>query len=522
MLPRPPCPVLLLSGGGVAVVNGTGHNCFAFGVLRRRSVADPLPFSAPLALPSRRTLKRLIGVLGGTLAFPLLLSASPARLADAQAAKAGTSPELRVLLLESAGFRIAGDGGARLVDGTGKELLRLPPGGMVAIRSSAGRVVVDSASEGQAPLLAQPLAVGELWLVPIAHRSAAATFQLQQRRYHGRLLVRPANDLLRAINVIGVETYLPSVVGSEMPASWPLEALRAQAVAARTYALRQRNPEAPFDLKATVSSQVYKGLEAETASTRQATTTTRGLVLMYGNSLINAVFHSSSGGVTENSGDLWTRQLPYLVSVRDFDETGPVSQWKKDLAPELLAEAFAEIGGVNRIDVIASTASGRVRQARVIGPSGALVLSGAQLRSRLGLRSTMVRFEAAPFRFESRGEPGLSLAGDAQPGGPVRFSTPLGGLLGPPPPPGFQLPQQPIGLVAIGRGFGHGVGMSQWGAFALAQRGERFDQILRHYYRGAELRPFQEAVPGPLAAESGAEPGSAPWMSGTFTARDRP
>jgi stage II sporulation protein D len=476
----------------------------------------------PLPLPARPLLRRLIGALGGTLTLPLLLSATPARLTNAGPAAAGGSSELRVLLLESTGFRVAGDGGARLMDGAGKELVRLPPGGAVALRPSAGRIVVETLAEGQPEGVAQPFAAGELWLVPLASGASAATFQLQQRRYHGRLLVRPANDQLRAINVIGVETYLPSVVGSEMPASWPLEALRAQAVAARTYSLRQRNPAADFDLKATVSSQVYKGLEAETASTRQATATTRGLVLMYGNSLINAVFHSSGGGVTENSGDLWSKQLPYLVSVRDFDETSPVSQWKKDLAPEVLAQAFAEIGGVNRIDVISSTASGRVRQARVLGPSGVLVLSGAQLRSRLGLRSTLVRFEAAPFRFRNPADQGFSMAGDPQPGLPARFSTPFGTLLGPPPPPEFPLPQEPIGLVAIGRGFGHGVGMSQWGAFALAQRGERFDQILRHYYRGAELRPFKDTLPGRLATAPGLEPGSQGWISGTLAGRDRP
>ena len=433
------------------------------------------------------------------------------------------SPELRVLLLESAALRLGAEGGGRLVDGAGKEVLRLPPGGAVALRPSAGRIRVDPLPLPQETL--QPAAVlpstAELWFVPLAIGPAPATFELQQRRYRGRLQVRPANDQLRAINVIGVESYLPSVVGSEMPASWPLEALRAQAVAARTYALRQRNAAAPFDLKATVSSQVYKGLEAETPSTRQAAATTRGLVLMYGNGLINAVFHSSSGGATENSGDLWAQQLPYLVSVPDFDETGPVSQWRKELTPELLAQAFAEIGGVRRIDVIATTASGRVRQARVIGPSGVLLLSGAQLRSRLGLRSTMVRFEAAPFRFTAP-VAGLASPGDPPAGGPAPFTTPLGTLLAPPPPPQMALPAPPPGLVAIGRGFGHGVGMSQWGAFALAQRGERFDQILLHYYRGAELRPFQDPGGGPLAAAAAQPPDPATGRADRVTAWSRP
>jgi stage II sporulation protein D len=262
-----------------------------------------------------------------------------------------------------------------------------------------------------------------------------------------------------------------------MPASWPQAALRAQAVAARTYALRQRKPADPFDLSATVSSQVYKGVDAETPSTREAVLSTRGQVLMYGSSLANAVFHSSSGGATENSGDLWSQQLPYLVSVPDFDQASPVQAWQQRLEPEQLQQAFAEIGGAQRIDVLSTTSTGRVRQARVSGPSGTLVVSGAQLRSRLGLRSTMVRFELVPSELaasELAALPPLPLL-------PEQYE--VGGFQ-----PQVQLPLP--SLLAVGRGYGHGVGMSQWGALGLAQRGQSYDQILRHYYRGTELRPY--------------------------------
>jgi stage II sporulation protein D len=311
-------------------------------------------------------------------------------------------------------------------------------------------------------------------------------------------VVRPAAAALRVVNVVALETYLPSVVCSEMPASWPLEALRAQAVAARTYALRHRRPEQPFDLKATVSSQVYKGLEAETPSTREAVRGTRGLVLTHQNSLINAVFHSSAGGTTENSGDLWQRQMPYLVSVADFDEASPVSRWRQELPPPLLARAFAELGGVQRIDILSTTASGRVRQARVVGPSGQLLVSGAELRSRLGLRSTLVRFEAAPFSFPDPEVP------------PSTWLSATGVLLSLPAPPPLLPPPNPT-LVAVGRGFGHGVGMSQWGALAMAQRGSNFQEILHHYYRGAQLRPYGDIAKARAAADAGAASGSSPW-----------
>jgi len=284
-----------------------------------------------------------------------------------------------------------------------------------------------------------------------------------------------------------------------MPASWPLAALRAQAIAARTYALAQRRPAAAYDVKASVASQMYRGVVAETASTREAVASTRGQVLMHDDHLINAVFHSSSGGSTENSGELWSLQLPYLVSVPDADEFSPVREWQVRFDPEKLRQTFREIGGVQRIDVLQTSSSGRVRQARVLGPAGALLLSGSQLRARLGLRSTLVRFQfdngtgagaVAPV-------PGQSItAAVAARSGSGGQQPPPGG---PPPLPALEAATAPapavvlpggMALLAIGRGFGHGVGMSQWGAYGLAMRGESHEQILRHYYRGAQLRTY--------------------------------
>jgi stage II sporulation protein D len=428
-----------------------------------------------------------------TLALPAALVSPSLQAQQTKTAE----PTLRVLLLEQSEMRVVAEEGLRLRDAAGRDLLRLPAGSSLALRLGSGARVEAQPPGGGV------IAGSELWIEPLGADDGGASLWLEKRRYRGRIQIQPSERRLRAINHIGVETYLPSVVGSEMPASWPLEALRAQAVAARTYALRQRRPSEPFDLRATVASQVYKGAEAETSSTRQAVSSTRGLVLMHGNSLINAVFHSSAGGSTENSGELWSRQMPYLVSVPDFDDSSPVSRWEKPLPPALLSRAFAEIGGVRRIEVIATTSTGRVRQARVVGLSGQLVVSGAELRSRLGLKSTLVRFEAAPF----------SLAA-------VSSATPPA-LTAPPPLPPFTgqlssadpLLTPPAGLVAIGRGFGHGVGMSQWGAFAMARRGESFERILRHYYRGAELRPFADNRPRPVAVGAADGPGSAGWTS---------
>ena len=435
-----------------------------------------------------------LALLPGTLPLGQAAAAQ-----ERSVARQGTDPTLRVLLLESsvlpitalerplrlqpAGVVIPAGQTVRLLLQDGQVLLDdgqrrvvLPAGAGLWIQSFGLRTLVGAASP--APQPGEPTGVAPF---------PPGDFQLQQRSYRGQLQVLVGRGSLQAVNHVPLESYLPSVVGSEMPASWPQDALRAQAVAARTYALRQRRPAAAFDLRATVSSQVYKGLEAETPSTLEAVITTRGQVLTFDGDLANAVFHSSAGGSTENSGDIWSRQLPYLVSVPDFDTAGPVSQWQQRLDPELLRQAFQEIGGAVRIDVLATTGSGRIRQARVSGPAGTLVLTGPELRSRLGLRSTMVRFETLAPELAAVVPAAVSLASSAWIGSlPLLSPPPLPAL---PEAPPLQRPQPT--LLAVGRGFGHGVGMSQWGAYAMAQQGRSYRQILSHYYRGTELSPYQ-------------------------------
>ena len=352
---------------------------------------------------------------------------------------------------------------------------------------------------------------------------------LDSRRYRGEFQISCRGGQLRVVNALGIETYLTSVVGSEMPHHWPLAALKAQAVAARTYALRQRNRGGGWDVKATVASQVYQGVEAETASTRQAVAETRSLVLVHRGKLINAVFHSSSGGVTESSGMVWSKQLPYLVSVPDHDQHSPVHRWQERFASSGLRQRLPETGGVNRVDVTSRSASGRVRQARLEGPRGSLVLTGRELRQRLGLKSTLVTFEmvSADAAQPSRHSTVLARRTASSIGSRSRIdritasvarsattapSPTTAFLVAPPPPvPVLSSPMRSrsfrvrasrfdkrrglsvggLQLLVRGQGYGHGVGMSQWGAHGLAEQGADFRTILSHYYRGAAVLPFQ-------------------------------
>ena len=449
--------------------------------------------------------------LGLPAAWPVVVQARGVEIQPV----AAREPQVRVLLLQGPGAQLraaASAAGLRVRDGQGRPLLELPaerglPLIQVEVQEGWLRLRALAEPEGQAAAQApEAVLARELWLeaLPSATEPDPGLW-LQQRRYRGRLQLRLEANQLQVVNHVPVETYLASVVGSEMPASWPQEALRAQAVAARTYALKARKPAASFDLQATTASQVYKGVDAETPSTRAAVEGTRGLVLTYDDALIDAVFHSSSGGsATESSGQLWSRQLPYLVSVPDFDRDSPVREWRQPLDAPLLGRAFPELGAVTAIEVLSTTATGRVRQARVVGPSGQLLLSGAQLRSRLGLKSTWVRFELVPLAQPPQAAP----AAQAEPA-PTALLPPLPALtltLPAPSTPALEVLQ----LVAVGRGFGHGIGMSQWGALGMARQGESFAAILRHYYRGAQLRPYgQMAAVASLGSGWGQEQATA-------------
>ena len=446
------------------------------------------------------------------LALPLLWPERPLR------AQSAAEPVLRVLLQQGPQLSVRVDGAValRVRDRQGRPLLERAADLPLQLRLREGWVeLLAPAAAADAATAVPPgaaLAAPDLWIEPVvaalgpaADPAVQPTLAVGQRRYRGRLQVLARPEGLELINHVPLESYLASVVGSEMPASWPQQALRAQAVAARTYALKGRRPAAAFDLKATVASQVYRGLEAETPSTREAVQATRGQVLTYGRGLIDAVFHSSSGGSTESSGELWAQQLPYLVSVPDFDQDSPVRSWRQPLDPLLLLKAFPETGGAQSIEVLSTTATGRVRQARVVGPAGVLVLSGASLRSRLGLKSSWVRFElVVPAVASSEGIVPIGSGIASGVGASVPMPPPLPAFSLPLPGSAPMVPSEPLPqLVAVGRGFGHGIGMSQWGALAMARRGDAYTSILSHYYRGTELRTY-----GELALAAAAGPGS--------------
>lgn len=263
-------------------------------------------------------------------------------------------------------------------------------------------------------------------------------------RYRGSLELIAGAGGIEVVNALDVESYLRGVVPAEMAAGWPMAALEAQAVAARSYALSLEGSHGDYDLCATVSCQVYRGIDAENARSDAAVRATAGVVVTYAGSVARTYYHADSGGVTASSGEVWGTPLPYLVARPDAQAGAGVDRWQVRIPPALaqtgLSRLGLSVGGVNGLRVVERSASGRVDGLEVLGSAGSVSLTRSQLSSLAplwGLRS-------------------------------MRFS-----LTGP--------------LTVSGEGWGHGVGMSQDGARALAEQGYDYTQILGYYYPNTRL-----------------------------------
>jgi stage II sporulation protein D len=312
------------------------------------------------------------------------------------------------------------------------------------VRDSSGQTVGELQAmdafkaEGSDGVMLGKLKAKALWIEP----TGDGYVWIGDRWYRGRTQLLATGKGLTAINHVNIEHYLYSVLGSEMYPTWPQEALKAQAVAARSYALHKRSTSGNglFDVVDTTASQVYKGLEGEAQTTHQAVEATAGQVMTYNGQVILAVFHSSSGGHTENVEDIWKESLPYLRGVVDYDMGAPVFEWTKNFSSSELSSKISGVGTVTSMTAERKTPNGRVVTMLVKGDRGTKRISGNDLRNTLGLKSTL-------FVVNPNGD-------------------------------GFQIQ---------GRGYGHGLGMSQWGAHNLAQQGVGYQKILSHYYQNATL-----------------------------------
>ena len=341
--------------------------------------------------------------------------------------------ELRVAIKkEVSQVKVGSSTTAIVKDSTGKKLGELAPMSSLAAKLQGNEIEIDNrVAAGE--LIIEPQDNGYVWI--------------GDRWYRGRTQLIRQDNSITAVNHVDLEQYLYSVVGAEAVSTWPIEALKAQAVAARSYALYKRNPDpnSIYDLDTTVGTQVYKGLDSEYTTTHEAVNNTLGQIMTYQNHVILAAFHSSSGGYTENVEDVWTSPLPYLRAVVDYDHESPVFEWQQVIPVSRIQTLVAGVGKIRGLQPVLMTPRGRVITMKVTGDRGTATISGKKLRQALDLRSTL-------FRVSTDGS----------------------------------------NLKVKGRGFGHGLGLSQWGAYYLAKKGVNYDRILAHYYQNANLSQLEQ------------------------------
>jgi len=331
------------------------------------------------------------------------------------------------------------------------------------------------------------------------------TFELADDR--GRIIV---------INTAPTDRYLASVVGTEIPTDWHRHALAAQAVAARTYLVKRIGSRGAFDLHGDERDQAYSGLRGETTSTLRAVADTAGLVATYRGNPIDAFYSANAGGHTENSENVWVTPLPYLRGVTSpGDEIALRSswgassyEWTKEYTEPVLRQQLerlgVSVGTIQSIDIVERSPAGRVMRARIVGSAGTRDVRKDSTRWHFGVKSQMfsVTFRPAndleavevPERGEER-DRALKRVAELDALGAERIHelvraeavTDGDGIVLSDFRSAGYIYRLPARIVFSGKGFGHGVGMSQWGMQGMATSGASFDQILKHYYRGIEL-----------------------------------
>lgn len=277
------------------------------------------------------------------------------------------------------------------------------------------------------------------------------------RRYRGTVLIRNSGrNSLTVINELGIDEYLFGILPKEVSPDWPMEALKAQAVVSRSFALKNlgRHVSEGFNLCSRVHCQVYGGMEGEHARTNEAVEDTYNEVVLYKEDLANTLFFSNCGGKTEYPGNAWESSAnpPYLKPVRcKYCKSYRHHSWEQSVAPERIADALKKFGireSVRSIAIAAKGSSGRAASLKIRSASGSATIRASQFRMSLGpdvIRSTLITR--------------------------IRKSNGL--------------------FYFYGRGWGHGVGLCQEGARGMAERKKSYRKIVQFYYPGTSIEKVE-------------------------------
>lgn len=286
-------------------------------------------------------------------------------------------------------------------------------------------------------------------IVTLFIRNDAITFN-----FSSNSVIRVYREDLDRIDRVPIEEYVVGVLAGEMPVDFELEALKAQAVAARSYVMKQveKNAENDYDVVDTVMNQVYLDKEHLTAVWKESYTdninkiklavlSTKGEYISYDGKVAEAMFFSTSPGFTENSEEVFSSKVPYLRSVESkWDEASPAYVTNKTFT----LDEFYNLLNIDfskdlKVELVETTSTGRIKSIKING----ILFSGSEICNKLSLRSTY-----------------------------------------------FEIIREDAKIIVKNKGYGHGVGMSQYGAQGMAKEGYNYKEILNHYYTGIEIKKF--------------------------------
>lgn len=408
------------------------------------------------------------------------------------------------------GLPLVTDKGLRLINLTD----RGPSGTPTWANSKIENVSLVLISEGESPKFCLFDSVN------IISPESSGLFKFYNYPYRGSVgFYFETIDGIFPINTVEVEDYLYGVVPKEMPSSWHIEALKAQAVCARTYALSSLGKYADwdYDLAPTTHSQVYGGYGAEVESTNTAVYLTRGEELFYGENRVEAFFHASNGGYMAGSEDVFVTKLPYFNPKPDPYTESLGDEWELELdGPSISAYLLGEgvdIGEFQYIDNLEINPSRRVDSLRIVGTKGSHQIAGSTFRYITDIDS--LYFGLSPKSSEQSIQPSLPkevsvltskgsshqsldklfvLGAGGKPvklkGRKAQTATALVSLdveeISRKNP--FPWANNTKGTKIYGYGNGHGLGLSQWGAMVMAEQGKAYSEILKFYYDGVTIK----------------------------------
>ena len=339
--------------------------------------------------------------------------------------------------------------------------------------------------------------------------SPAGYVTVQGKDYRGCVRFISNGSSLATVNIVDVEDYVKGILPKEIGASTTMEALKVQAVISRSFAYANWNKfeKQGYNLDDTSASQAYAGMSVETDNTNKAVDDTRGEVLYYGSDVANTIFHATSGGVTESIEDVWGGNgVPYLRSMADpYSIKTNHSEWSAIYKKAELNRIFPEVGDVCGIRVLKRSSSGRIKRLVVEGSRGTKEMTGNQFRMRMGsikLKST--QFQTRPLEGEAQATAVTAITANGTAPVTQQHAITSDGLVA----VDVQNILTADGIQSIetqdhsmdsymaisgdttfyGRGYGHGVGLSQYGAINMAENGMGYRDILAYYYPGTHIQ----------------------------------